>query len=64
VRAAIGTTCLFEIERGLRTEKIKPHGVMLKEKTVIPQVTLTRTYDCIDNDADWSEIITLIKDLS
>lgn len=64
VRAAIGTTCLFEIERGLRTEKIASHGVVLKSEAVIPQITLTRDYNCIDNDTDWERIMRLITALT
>ncbi|MCX7981606.1 MAG: DUF116 domain-containing protein [Syntrophales bacterium] len=64
IRAAIGTTCLYEIERGLKMEKITLNGVDLKAKKVIPQVHLTDDNDCVNNGTNWEVLITNIFRLS
>jgi hypothetical protein len=62
IRAAIGTTCLYEIEKGLQTERITPQGVDLNKNKVIPQVLLTREYNCLVNDIDWERLKRMITD--
>jgi hypothetical protein len=53
IKAALGATCDFEIERGLRTTRITLRGVHLNKNRVIPQAIMTSKYDCLDNDVDW-----------
>jgi hypothetical protein len=60
VRAAIGVTCLYEIERGLKSTRLTLRGVDLKERRVIPQVILTKKYDCMENDMDWERLKRMI----
>lgn len=62
IRAAIGATCMYEIEKGFQTEKITPRGVDLNKKRVIPQVLLTREYNCLENDMDWERLKLLITE--
>lgn len=64
IHAAIGTTCLYEIEKGIKTEKITLKGVVLRERRVIPQVHLTYDNDCINNGTDWEGLINTIERLS
>jgi hypothetical protein len=53
LKAAVGATCSFEIERGLRAEKITLNGVRLNRTRVVPQLVTMAKYDCLDNDLDW-----------
>lgn len=60
LRAALGITCGFEIERGLKSTRLTLKGVDLKERRVIPQVVLTAKHDCINNDTDWDLLRRII----
>lgn len=60
IRAALGTTCGFEIVRGIRSTRLTLKGVALRKRKVIPQVVLTTRYDCLDNDADWDLLRRII----
>lgn len=56
LRAAVGAACAFEIERGIRTTPVTLRGVKVRKRKVIPQVILTKRYDCLQNDIDWELI--------
>lgn len=60
LRAALGITCGFEIERGLKSTRLTLKGVDLKKRRVIPQVVLTTKYDCLENDTDWDLLRRII----
>lgn len=60
LRAALGITCGFEIERGLKSTRLTLKGVNLKERRVIPQVVLTTKYDCLNNDTNWDLLRQII----
>ena len=60
LRAALGITCGFEIERGLKSTRLTLMGVDLKARRVIPQVILTARYDCLNNDTDWDLLQRII----
>lgn len=64
IKAAIGTTCLYEIERHFKEEKVTLKGIALKGKRVIPQVHLTDDNDCVNNGTDWDGLISTITRLS
>jgi hypothetical protein len=60
LRAALGATCAFEIERGLKSTRLTLKGIDLRERRVIPQVVLTARHDCLDNDIDWDLLRRMI----
>lgn len=60
LRAALGITCGFEIERGLKSTRLTLKGVDLKARRVIPQVVLTTKYDCLNNNTDWDLLRRII----
>jgi hypothetical protein len=60
LRAALGATCGFEIERGLKSTRLTLKGIDLRERRVIPQVVLTAKHDCLDNDLDWDLLRRII----
>ena len=61
LQAALGATCSFEIGKGLRSTRLTLKGVDLRERRVIPQVVLTRTCECLDNDLDWELLRRIIQ---
>jgi hypothetical protein len=63
LRAALGVTCGFEIERGLKTTRLTLKGIDLRERRVIPQVVLTAKHDCLDNDIDWDLLRRIILNI-
>jgi len=63
LKAAIGAACDFEIERGLQGVRLSLTGVHFNRRTVIPQVCVTKRYDCLNNDVDWDRLKKLIEDL-
>lgn len=60
LRAALGAACDFEIDKGIRSTRITPGGVLLKRRKVIPQAILTVRYDCLNNDVDWDRLHRII----
>lgn len=60
LRAAVGAACAFEIERGIRTTPVTLRGVRVKKRRVIPQVVLTKRYDCLKNEIDWETIKRIV----
>jgi len=60
LRAALGTACSYEIERGIRSTRFSLKGINLRGRRVIPQVVLTTKYDCLDNDVDWELLRRII----
>jgi hypothetical protein len=60
LQAALGATCSFEIGKGIKSTRLTLKGVDLRERRVIPQVVLTRTCDCLDNDVDWNLLRRII----
>lgn len=60
LRAALGATCGFEIERGLKSTRLTLKGIDLRERRVIPQVVMTAKHDCLDNDLDWDLLRRII----
>jgi hypothetical protein len=60
LKAALGATCSFEIGKGIKSTRLTLKGVDLRERRVIPQVVLTRTCDCLDNDVDWNLLRRII----
>ncbi len=60
LKAAIGAACLYEINKGLKNERISSKGVQLKSTKVIPYVIYMPKYDCINNDIDWELLKNVI----
>jgi len=63
LKAAIGAACDFEIEKGLQGVRLSLMGVQFNRRTVIPQVCVTKRYDCLSNELDWDRLKKLIEDL-
>lgn len=61
IKAAAGAACNLEIERGIRSTKLSPRGVLLKKAKVIPQLVLTTSYNCLNNDTDWDLLMRIIR---
>jgi hypothetical protein len=60
LKAAVGATCRYEIEKEIRSTRITLKGIDLKQSRVIPQVVMTSKYDCLDNDTDWELLKKII----
>ncbi len=60
IKAALGATCRYEIERGVKTVRFTPRGVSFNRKRVIPQMVMTERYDCLDNDVNWELLKEII----
>lgn len=61
IKAAIGSTCIYEVEKGMKQEKISPNGLFLSKNKIIPLVILTKEYDCIVNEIDWNALKKMIE---
>lgn len=61
LKAAAGATCGYEIGKQIRSTRITMKGVDLNRRKVVPQVVLTKRYDCLDNDMDWEAIMRIIR---
>jgi hypothetical protein len=62
LRALIGTTCSYEIKKGMKNEKLGSKGMDVKNHKLIPQIMPTSKYDCINNDLDWNLLKKMIKE--
>lgn len=60
ILGVIGITCDYEIERGIRTEKISDRGIVVNSRKVKTQGIRLHAYDCINNSVDWEKIQDLI----
>ncbi len=60
IAAAIGVACDYEIQRGIKSTRIRGNGVHLSSRRLIPQVIMAARYDCIDNDVDWEKLKKMI----
>ena len=60
IRAAVGVACDSEIAKGIRSTPVTVKGVRLKKSKVIPQMLLSGSYNCLENDIDWEGLRALI----
>ena len=60
LKAAVGVTCHYEIEKGIRSTRITLKGIDLQQRRVVPQVIMMSKYDCLDNDTDWDLLKKII----
>lgn len=61
LKGIIGVACDYEIERGIRSEKITDNGVKIENAKIVTQGVYLDVYDCIRNNVDWEKIRELIK---
>ncbi len=61
LKGVIGVACDYEIERGIRSEKITDNGVKIENARIITQGVYLDEYDCIRNNVEWEKIRELIK---
>ncbi|MDP7457456.1 MAG: DUF116 domain-containing protein, partial [Candidatus Woesearchaeota archaeon] len=62
IRAVIGSTCDYEINKEMKNEKVNSKGLELKDKKVIPQLLRLNDYNCINNDMDWDKLKIILKE--
>lgn len=60
LKGVIGVACDYEIERGIRSEKITNNGVTVNSVKIITQGCHLNVYDCIKNSVAWEEIKKLM----
>lgn len=60
LKGIIGVACDYEIERGIRSEKISNNGVVINKKKVRTQGIRLKVYDCVNNNVDWEKIKELL----
>jgi hypothetical protein len=60
LKGVIGVACDYEIERGIRSEKIRGRGVKIAGDNIKTQGLRLNVYDCINNNVDWEKIEKLM----
>lgn len=60
IKGVIGVACDYEIEKGIRSEKITNNGVKINRANVKTQAVYLDVYDCVNNSVDWEKIEELL----